>query len=61
MPRNGSESDNKRIIRIPAVNRSPVFHPADGPYTEQATAEGRFYLQLQKNNFSLNVSTLLPS
>jgi hypothetical protein len=51
----------KGLICIPSGNRSPVVHPADGPYTDQAIAEGRVYLQFQQNNCSLNVSTLLPS
>jgi len=61
LPQYGSESDSKALIRIPAGNRSQVVHPAEGPYTDQAIAKGRFYLQLQQNNCSLNVSTLLPS
>jgi len=51
----------KGLICIPAGNRSPVVHLADGSCTDQAIAEGRFYLQLQQNNRNLNVSTLLPS
>jgi len=51
----------KGLILIPAGNRSLVVHPADGPCTDQAISEGRFYLQLQQNNCNLNVSALLPS
>jgi hypothetical protein len=61
LPQSGSESDSKALIPTPAGNRSPVVQPADGPYTDQAIAEGRFCLQLQQNNCSLNVSTLLSS
>ena len=51
----------KGLIRIPVRNRNPVVHPADGPCTDQAIAEGRFYLQLQQYNCNLNVSSLVPS
>jgi hypothetical protein len=61
LPQNGSESDSKALIPTPAGNRSPVVHPADGLYNDQAIGEGRFYLHLQQNNCSLNMSTLLLS